>query len=138
MKYLRPSLLSMLLVLVSMFLLVGCGGGPDVTIGPGGISQGDALDGLLARTQQAMSRVNSTDSAIKANKDLVRINQDFDDLLFHMQKLSFDGRREMSKKANRALPELQGMADQIHNMPALDEIMGGTLDEMVEKLAQII
>ena len=138
MKYLRPYLLFMLLFLASFSLVAGCGGGgPDVTVGPGGISQGDALDGLMARTQQALSRVNSVESAQRANQDLVRINQDYDDLLYHMTKLNPEGRREMSKKAAGALPGLQDMADQIHGMPALDDILGETLDEMVEKLVLV-
>ena len=137
MKTLRPSLLILLLVLVSVLPLTGCAPGPDLTVGPGGISQGAALDGLLARTQRAMAQVNSVDSAKKANEDLIRINEDYDDLLFHMQKLEFNGRIAMAKKSMSALPEMQRMVAQIHEMPALDDILGETLDLMVEKLGMV-
>lgn len=136
MKILRPSALVVLLVMsISLFAMPGCGGGgPDPSMELGGINTGEVLDGLLARTQRAMTLVNGVDGAKKANAELLRVNEDYDDLLFHLPKLSDEGRAALARKSSRALPEMRALANRIHEMPALDEILGVTLDQMVAKL----
>jgi hypothetical protein len=137
-KILRPSALVVLLVMsISLFSLPGCGGGPDPSMELGGINTGEVLDGLLARTQRAMSLVNGVDGAKKANAELLRVNEDYDDLLFHLPKLSDEGRAALAKKSSRALPEMRALASRIHEMPALDDILGVTLDQMVAKLEMV-
>ncbi len=139
MKNLRPSVLIILCVLsVAVVSAPGCGGGgPNPAMELGGINTGEVLQGLLARTQRAMSQVNSVDGAKAANEELLRINQDYDDLLFHIPKLSDEGRAALAKKSSRALPEMRSMVNQIHEMPALDEVLGETLDQMVAKLEMV-
>ena len=138
MKILRPSALVVLLVMsISLFAMPGCGGAPDPAMELGGINTGEMLDGLLARTQRAMSLVNGVDGARKANAELLRVNEDYDDLLFHLPKLSDEGRAALAKKFSRVLPEMQALASRIHEMPALDDILGVTLDQMVAKLEMV-
>jgi len=122
---------------MSALTLGACSSEPDPSTELGGINMGEALNGILARTQQIMSNVNSTESAKKANKELIRVSQDYDDLLYHVPQMSEEGRVALAKQAQRALPELQELARQINDMPALADIMGETLNEMAEKLAMV-
>ena len=137
MNFSRLFVLCITLTLLTAGPLTGCSSGPDPAMELGGINLGEALDGLLARTQQIMSHVNSIDSAKKANEDLMRLNQDYDDLIYHVPKLSEEGRLALAKKSARALPEMQALANRIHEMPALDDILGETLDTMVENLSLV-
>ena len=139
MKNLSSSAVIVLLILsAAMVVVPGCGGGgPDPTMELGGINTGEVLQGLLARTQRAMSQVNSIDAAKRAKTELLRINEDYDDLLYHIPNLSDEGRAALAKQSSRALPEMQAMVNQIHEMPALDDILGVTLDEMVAKLEMV-
>ncbi len=122
------------LVLLS-FALVGCGGGgPEPELVLGGIDAGAMLQGLLDRTDRSLAQVNSIDGAKKAEAELRRINEDYDDLLFHLQKLSDKGRTKLARDARRALPQMRATVAQIHEMPALDDVLGATLNQMLAKL----
>jgi len=124
--------------LLAALFLAGCGGGNSPNMELGGINTGDMLDGLLARTYRALGSVNSMQSAEAAVPQLQAINDDFDDLIYHIPKLSDDGRTEMSKKAKRAMPEIQDMARRINDMQGLSDILGPSLDTMVDKLGQLL
>lgn len=124
--------------LLAVLFLAGCGGGNSQNMELGGINTGDMLDGLLARTYRALGSVNSMQSAEAAAPQLKAINDDFDDLIYHVPKLSEDGRAEMSKKAKRALPEIQDMARRINDMQGLSDILGPSMDAMVDKLSQLL
>lgn len=127
------------LTLVLLLGLVGCGGSsnsPDMELG--GINTGDFLDGLLARTSRALSGINSMETAKAAVPTLEAINDDYDDLIYHLPNLSEKGRSDLSQKAKRALPEIQGMAQQIHSMQGLSDILGPSMDAMVEKIGLIL
>ena len=124
-----------LLVLV---VLAGCGGSNSQEMELGGINTGDMLDGLLARTFRALGGVNSLATAEAAVPTLEAINDDFDDLIYHVPKLSEKGRAEMSGKAKKALPEIQDMAQRINDMPGLAEILGPSMNSMVEKITMLL
>jgi hypothetical protein len=124
--------------LLAALFLAGCGGGNSPNMELGGINTGDMLDGLLARTFRALGNVNSMQSAEAAVPELQAINDDFDDLIYHIPKLSEDGRTEMSKKAKKAMPEIQDMARRINDMQGLSDILGPSLDTMVDKLGQLL
>ena len=124
--------------LLAVLFLAGCGGGNSQNMELGGINTGDMLDGLLARTYRALGSVNSMQSAEAAAPQLKAINDDFDDLIYHVPKLSEDGRAEMSKKAKKALPEIQDMARRINDMQGLSDILGPSMDAMVDKLSQLL
>lgn len=138
MKNLNQSAVPLLLVLLLVVPLTGCGGsGSQKAMELGGINTGEVLQGLLTRTRRAMSQVTNVDSAQQAKVDLIRINEDYDDLLFHIPKLSDEGRAALAKESARALPEMQAMVNRVHEMPALDEVLGATLDQMLAKMAQV-
>ena len=124
--------------LVVVLFLVGCGGGNSPHMELGGINTGDVLDGLLARTYRIIGGVNSMQSAEAAVPQLKAVNDDFDDLIYHIPKLSEDGRAEMTKKAKRALPEIQDMARRINDMQGLGGILGPSMDAIADKLGQLL
>jgi len=124
--------------LLSVFFLVGCGGGNSPEMELGGINTGDMFDGLLARTFRALGSVTSMQTAEAAVPQLKAINDDFDDLIYHIPKLSEKGRAEMSKKAKNAMPEIQDMAQRINDMPGLSGILGPSMNTMVEKLGLLL
>ena len=124
--------------LLAVLFLAGCGGGNSPNMELGGINTGDVLDGLLARTYRTLGGVNSMESAEAAVPLLQAINDDFDDLIYHVPKLSDEGRTELSKKAKRALPEIQDMARRINDMQGLSDILGPSMDAMVDKLGQLL
>jgi hypothetical protein len=126
------------LFLVSVFFLAGCGGGNSQNMELGGINTGDMLDGLLSRTMRTLGTVNSMQSAEAAVPQLKAINDDFDDLIYHLPKLSEEGRVEMSKKAKRSMPEIQDMARRINEMQGLGTILGPEMNAMVEKLGLLL
>ena len=125
--------------LLSVFFLVACGGGgnsPNMELG--GINTGDMLDGLLDRTMRTLGSVNSIQTAEAAVPQLKAINDDFDDLIYHLPKLSPEGRHEMSNKARKAFPEIQDMANRINGMGSLGKILGPEMDTMVEKVKLLL
>ena len=136
----RPCGRTVAVLLAGLLLAMsaGCGGeGPDANLDVGGIDLGQVLDGLVARTQHAIDGISGVDSAKQANSELTLINQDFDDLLYHLPGLNPEGRARMAQKAARALPDLSRITNRIHEMPALDDVIGATLDEMLTKLEQV-
>ncbi len=44
----------------------------------------------------------------------------------------------MSKKAKKAMPEIQDMARRINDMPGLSDILGSEMNSMVEKLGLLL
>ena len=124
-------------LLLALFL-AGCGGGNSPEMELGGINTGDYLDGLLARTFRALGGINSMESAEAAAPVLKAINDDYDDLIYHLPKLSEKGRENMSKKARNALPEIQDMARRINDTPGLSSILGPEMDAMVEKIGYLL
>lgn len=127
------------LILVLLLGLVGCGGGGNSQeMELGGINTGDMLDGLLARTMRALDSVNSMESAEAAVPVLEAINDDYDDLIYHIPKLSEKGRADMSKKAKSAMPQIQDMARRINDMPGLSGVLGPSMNSMVEKIGLLL
>ena len=124
--------------LLAALFLAGCGGGNSPEMELGGINTGDFLDGLLARTFRALGSINSMESAEAAAPVLKAINDDYDDLIYHIPKLSVKGRENMSKKARNALPEIQDMARRINDTPGLSSILGPEMDTMVEKIGYLL
>jgi hypothetical protein len=127
----------------AVFLLLiiagaGCGGGNSPEMELGGINTGDYLDGLLSRTFRTLGGINSMESAEAAVPLLKAINDDYDDLIYHIPKLSEKGRADMSKKAQKALPEIQDMARRINDTPGLSGILGPSMDAMVEKIGLLL
>ncbi len=133
MKYLRIAPITLGLAL--LLGLAACGGGNSQDMELGGINTGDMLDGLLSRTMRALGGVNSMETAEAAVPQLQAINDDFDDLIYHVPKMSEKGRAEMSKKAQKALPEIENMAARINEMGGLKKILGPSMNAMVEKIA---
>ncbi len=124
--------------LLLIIAVAGCGGGNSPEMELGGINTGDVLDGLLARTFRALGGINSMQSAEAAAPLLEAINDDYDDLIYHIPGLSEKGRENMSKKARKALPEIQDMAQRINDTPGLSAILGPSMDAMVEKIGQLL
>jgi hypothetical protein len=128
--------------LLALALLAGlssCGGSSNSEeMELGGINTGDMLDGLLDRTMRALNSVNSMQSAEAAVPVLDAINDDFDDLIYHVPKLSENGRAEMAAKAKKALPQIQDMAARINDMPGLSGILGPSMNTMVEKITLLL
>jgi len=136
MKFLRIAPVTLGLAL--LLGLAACGGGNSQDMELGGINTGDMLDGLLSRTMRALGGVNSMETAEAAVPQLQAINDDFDDLIYHVPKLSEKGRAEMSKKARKALPEIENMAARINEMGGLKKILGPSMNAMVEKIALLL
>ena len=128
------------LALVLLLSVAGCGGGGGNSqeMELSGINTGDMLDGLLSRTFRALGEINSLQAAEAAVPTLQAINDDFDDLIYHLPKLSESGRIEMSNKAKRSLPEIQDMARRINDMPGLDKVLGSSMNDMVDKLTLLL
>jgi len=125
-------------LLLLILSVAGCGGGNSPEMELGGINTGDYLDGLLSRTFRALNSINSMESAEAAVPQLKAINDDYDDLIYHLPKLSDKGRADMSKKARKALPEIQDMARRINDTPGLSGILGPSMDSMVEKIGLLL
>jgi len=124
--------------LLLIIAVAGCGGGNSPEMELGGINTGDYLDGLLDRTFRALGGINSMESAEAAVPLLKAINDDYDDLIYHIPKLSEKGRTDMSKKARKALPEIQNTAQRIKDTPGLSAILGPSMDSMVEKIGLLL
>ena len=132
-------IMSALLALILLAGLSGCGGSSNSEeMELGGINTGDMLDGLLDRTMRALNSVNSMQSAQAAVPVLDAINDDFDDLIYHVPKLSENGRAEMAAKAKKSLPQIQDMAARINDMPGLSGVLGPSMNAMVEKITLLL
>jgi len=115
----------------------GCGRTSNEEVKVGGIDLTEMLQGLLDRTSRALGGVQGIDSAKAAVPELRLINEDYDDMLYHVDKLSPKGREELAKKARLALPGLQDVAWRINDNPSLSEVLGGEMNAMLEKLTQL-
>ena len=133
--FIRPAGLTVLLLAA---MAAGCGGGPSPEMELGGINTGEVLKGLLARTERALAGVQDMTSAKAAAAELEIINDDFDDLIYHVPKLSEEGRVEMGKMAAKALPGIQDTAARINDTQGLNDIIGPAMNEMVDKLTQLL
>ena len=131
----RATLLAV--ALLATVLAAGCGGGPDPNLDLGGIDMGQAFDGVLQRTQKAIAGITGLEAARKANTELALVNQDLDDLLYHLPGLNAEGRAALAGKATRALADLQPVAERIGEMPALDDVVGETLRGTLSRLEQV-
>ncbi|MFT5233028.1 MAG: hypothetical protein ACI9UK_002008 [Candidatus Krumholzibacteriia bacterium] len=119
--------------------LTGCSSSKsyDESMNLGGINMGEALAGLISHTQQVMANVTDLSSAERAKADLHRINQDYDDLLFNVPKMSEDGQFALAMQARQSLPQMQDVSARISQVPVLHDIIGVELDEITAKLAQL-
>ena len=129
----------MALVVLAALIAGGCGGGgPSPEMELGGINTGEVLQGLLDRAARTLAGVRDYDSAEAAAPQLEAINDDFDDLIYHVPKLSPEGRSEMGRMAAGSLPQIQEAAARINGIRGLDKILGPAMDEMVDKMTQLL
>ena len=94
----------------------------------------EMLQGLLDRTSRTLSSVRDMKSAKAAAVDLRAINDDFDDMIYHVPKLSYAGQEELAKKAQKSMPMLQQAVRHINESPAMSEILGAEMNAMFDKL----
>lgn len=122
--------------LVGAVLLMssGCGGSSNKNLDLGGINLGEVLDGMVARTQQALASVKDQHSAQAASDQLELISQDFDDLAYHAPKLPAEGQIALTKKVSKNLGLMEEMARSINGSPALRDILGAQMNTLVEKM----
>lgn len=124
---------------VSAVVLAGCGGSkPSEDVKLGGIALTDVLDGLLTRANRALGGIQSLETAQAAVPELHVVNDDFVDLRFHAPKLSPAGQDELAKRARQHQPELHGMVRAVQESPALAEIMGTEMEEMLGHLSWLM
>jgi hypothetical protein len=131
------ALVSILALTVLVAAAGGCGGKSSEEVKLGGIDTTEMLQGLLDRTARALGGVRDMPSAEAAAKQLGMINDDYDDLLYHVDKLSPKGREELAKKAQKSLPQLQSAVSQINSNGVLAEILGAEMNAMLEKLGRL-
>jgi hypothetical protein len=133
----RKRTLVLTLILTASLLAAGCGGGSSEEVKLGGIDTTEMLQGLLDRTARTLATVYDIHSAEAAVAPLRAINDDYDDLLYHVPKLSPKGRQELAKKAQGAMPSLSQAVSRINQIEQLAEILGPQMNPMLEKLAQL-
>jgi hypothetical protein len=112
----------------------GCSSKSSEEVKLGGIDLTEMLQGLLDRTSRTLSSVRDMKSAKAAAVDLRAINDDFDDMIYHVPKLSYAGQEELGKKAQKSMPMLQQAVRHINESPAMSEILGAEMNAMFDKL----
>lgn len=130
----KRALLTTVLLIVTLGCLSGCSSAPSEEVKLGGIALTDILQGLLDRTSRALSSVYDMNSAEAAAVDLKAINDDYDDLIYHTPKLSYEGQDELASKAQKAMPMLQETVRRINESPAMSKVLGPEMNAMFEKL----
>jgi hypothetical protein len=131
------TLATVLLVLAALAAVPGCSKKTSEEVKLGGIDTTEVLQGLLDRTARTLGGVRDMASAEKAAGQLKMINDDYDDLLYHVDKLSPKGRGQLAGKARNALPEIQAAADRINASGPLADLLGPQMGAMLEKLTQL-
>jgi hypothetical protein len=131
------ALVTILVVLAACVAAAGCSKKSSEEVKLGGIDTTEMLQGLLDRTARTLGGVRDMASAEAAAKKLRGINDDFDDLLYHVPKLSPKGRQELAKKAQKSMPQLQTAVSQINSNRAMAEVLGPEMGVMLEKLTQL-
>ena len=125
--------------IATLIVLAGCGGSkPSEDVKLGGIALTEVLDGLMNRTNQALRGISDGPSADAAKKSLAAIDEDFDDLAFHLPKLSPDGRTEFAKHVEKRLPEMEQMRAMVHRSPQLSMLLGDEMDRIATKMAGLL
>lgn len=135
---LRSVTIYLLTTIILMALLGGCGGRRDPEVELAGISTIDYLDGLMKGVSRALNGVNNIETAYAAAPKLEQLATDYDDLIFHAEKLSLDGRSKLAKEAYKYWPELQRMADMIQTSPALQPILGQPMQNLLDRHQRVM
>lgn len=133
----KLALVTTLVALVACAAATGCSKKSSEEVKLGGIDTTEMLQGLLDRTARTLGGVRDMKSAEAAAKQLRGINDDYDDLLFHVPRLSPKGRQELAKKARKSMPQLQMAVSQINANPGLAEVLGTEMSAMLKKLTQL-
>lgn len=133
----RKPVIALILILTAGLLAAGCSSGPSEEVKLGGIDTTEMLQGLLDRTARTLATVYDIQSAEAAVGPLQAINDDYDDLLYHVDKLSPKGRQELAKKAQTAMPSMSQAVSRINQIEQLADILGPQMNPMLEKLAQL-
>jgi len=130
----RPTIV--LLALLAILLLAGCGGKTS-KLETGGITANDLLDNLMAKTTRIISDVRSVDTAEAALPELQGVSEDFNDLVKEADHLSPGARADLAEQASRYMPGLKDNAKRINAWKGVGDILGPTMNELVGKLAQL-
>ena len=133
----RPrSLTVVLLSVIAVLLLAGCGGKTS-KLETGGITANDLLDNLMAKTTRIIGDVRSVPTAEDALPELQGVSEDFDDLVKEADRLSPGARADLAQQASRYMPGLKDNAKRINAWKGVGDILGPTMNELVGKLAQL-
>jgi len=130
----RPTIV--LLALLAILLLAGCGGKTS-KLETGGITANDLLDNLMAKTTRIISDVRSVDTAEAALPELQGVSEDMDELIKESDRLSQGARADLAQQASRYMPGLKDNAKRINAWKGVGDILGPTMNELVGKLAQL-
>jgi hypothetical protein len=126
------------LVLVFALLMGGCSSQPNPALNLGGIDIEEVFNGQIKRIHQIMGSVRSMDTVEKALPELQAVSMNLDDLIFNSEKLSEEGQTHLSMLALKAVPQIEELVSQIKGSPATRDVLGGTMEEILGKLKQMI
>jgi len=138
-KISTPQTALAILVLLAMVQLSGCASNkPNPDLDLGGMDLEEAFTGAMQRVNQILGGINSMESAEKANEELELVSMGMDDLIFNSQKLSPNGQTALSMIAVEEASNLENLIAQVNNQPVIAEAVGGTLQEILGKIRQLI
>ena len=127
------------LIILALFQLTGCGSSqPNPELDLGGMDLEEAFTGSIKRVNQILGKIDSLDAAEKANDELKLMSMGMDDLIFNSQKLSMDGQTALSMVALKEAQNMESMMAQVSSQPAINKIVGGTMQEILDKIKQLI
>ena len=128
-----------ILVLLAMVQLSGCASNkPNPALNLGGIDLEAAFTGAMQRVNQILGGINSMESAEKANEELKMVSMGMDDLIFNSEKLSPDGQTALSMIALDEASKMENLIAQVNYQPVIAKAVGGTLQEILAKIKQLI
>jgi len=127
------------LILIALFQLTGCAPSqPNPALDLGGMDLEEAFTGAIHRVNQILGSIDSLDAAEKANDELEMISMGMDDLIFNSQKLSMDGQTALSMVALKEADNMESMMAQVSSQPAVNKVVGGTMQDILAKIKQLI
>ncbi len=136
---LLPNFILSVVALLAFANFSGCASSqPNPALDLGGMDLEAAFSGAIQRVGQILNEIDSIETAEKANDELALISMGMDDLLFNSQKLSMDGQTALSMVALKESQNMQDMMAQVSAQPAINNVVGGTMQDILAKIKQLI
>jgi|GEM_PF-4366123 len=122
-------------LVLGILLMAGCGGTPPPETG---YTTEDNMMTLLDKVTRVIGGVVTPMDAEAAVPQLETVIDEFDRLADYKDQLNPSDKEQISAQAARALPGLKDNARRMNNLDGVGEIIGGTMNDLVNAVSRLM